>query len=248
MRILGVIPARYASTRFPGKPLVIISGKSMIQRVYEQAMKCRQLEAVYVATDHETIYNHVLTFGGKVLMTGKHHRSGTERCHEALHKLEEQQQFFDAVINIQGDEPFIDPAQVDQVAEAFSETGTAIVTLVKPIQRAEAISDPNVVKVVVRQDGEALYFSRSPIPHVRGVGVADWINKTTHLEHVGIYGYSASVLKALVKLPPSELEQSESLEQLRWLEHGYRINTKMTTIENISIDIPEDLLKITNKT
>lgn len=247
MRILGIIPARYASTRFPGKPLVMISGKSMIQRVYEQAMKCQYLDMVIVATDHQSIFNHVNQFGGRVVITGTSHRSGTERCHEVVQLLAAENSFFDAVINIQGDEPFIDPGQIGQVAEAFSENGAEIVTLVRKITRGESITDQNVVKVVVQKGGDALFFSRSPIPFVRGVQPAEWIERSNFLEHVGIYGYSCNTLKKIVELSPSSLEQAESLEQLRWLENGFHIHTKMTSFESISIDIPEDLLKITNK-
>ncbi len=247
MRILGIIPARHASTRFPGKPLVMISGKSIIQRVYEQAMKCQYLDMVIVATDHQSIFNHVNHFGGRVMITGTSHRSGTERCHEVVQLLAAENSFFDAVINIQGDEPFIDPEQIGQVAEAFSENGAEIVTLVRKITRSESITDPNVVKVVVQQGGDALFFSRSPIPFVRGSQPAEWIERANFLEHVGIYGYSCNTLKKIVELPPSSLEQAESLEQLRWLENGFHIHTKMTSFESISIDIPEDLLKITNK-
>ncbi len=247
MRILGIIPARYASSRFPGKPLVMISGKSMIQRVYEQAMKCQLLDYVIVATDHQAIFKHVQNFGGRAMMTGAHHRSGTERCHEAAMHLAAAGDSFDAVINIQGDEPFIDPGQIDQVAEAFSGNGSEIITLVRKITHVDSITDPNVVKVVVGKGGDALYFSRSPIPFVRGVHTAGWIEKAIYFEHVGIYGYQYNTLNKIVELSPSLLEQAESLEQLRWLENGFRIQTKVTTFGSISIDIPEDLLKITNK-
>jgi 3-deoxy-manno-octulosonate cytidylyltransferase (CMP-KDO synthetase) len=248
MRILGVIPARYSSTRFPGKPLVIIEGKTMIQRVYEQAKKCHLLETVYVATDNQAIFNHVADFGGKVMMTAAHHRSGTERCQEVVSLLAIDGSSFDAVVNIQGDEPFIDPAQVGQVAECFTEGNADIATLIKRILSVEVLNDPNVVKVVVGANGNALYFSRSAIPFTRGEKQLDWLSKTTYYRHIGIYGYSIRALAKIVMLPPSALETAESLEQLRWLENGLTISTKPTDYESIGIDTPSDLLKITNRT
>lgn len=248
MRILGVIPARYASTRFPGKPLIEIAGKTMIQRVYEQAKKCRLLETLYVATDNESIFNHVKAFGGNVLMTSENHRSGTERCNEVSEFLFGQGHPYDAVINIQGDEPFIEPDQITEVAAAFSDGKAEIVTLIRKITNEEDVADPNVVKVVTTADGNALYFSRSSIPNTRGKVQGEWLQHTCYYEHVGIYGYTCPVLSLITKLPPSLLEKAESLEQLRWLENGLSIRTLLTDHESISIDTPLDLLKITNRT
>jgi len=226
----------------------MIAGKSMIQRVYEQALKCTLLSAVWVATDDQVIFKHVAGFGGQVMLTSIHHRSGTERCQEVVSKLHSTNQSFDAIINIQGDEPFIDPAQIGQVAGSFCTGYPDIVTLIKKINRIEVLSDPNVVKVVTGMNGTALYFSRSSIPFVRGKVPQDWLQTNSFYEHVGIYGYTSSVLDKIVGLPPSPLEIAESLEQLRWLEHGLFIHTRLTEYESVAIDTPADLLKITNRT
>ncbi|MEI7662371.1 MAG: 3-deoxy-manno-octulosonate cytidylyltransferase [Bacteroidota bacterium] len=246
MTILGIIPARYASTRFPGKPLVLIDGKTMIRRVYEQATLCSCLDRVVVATDHEKIVRHVASFGGNVMMTGEHHRSGTERCMEVVEKLKETGETFDYVINIQGDEPFIDPAQITQLAGCFSRPGTLLATLIRKITKPEELVSPNVVKVVTDSQGSALFFSRSVIPFTRGAEMKNWLSATSYYKHIGIYGYSAPVLKTIVDLPPSPLEIAESLEQLRWLENGFKIQTQVTDYESVAIDTPDDLLKITN--
>jgi len=246
MKILGVIPVRFASSRFPGKPLVMINGRTMIRRVYEQAVQCSKLVKVIVATDNKAIYDHVRVFGGNVLMTGEFHNSGTERCVEVVDKLYLEGENYDYVINIQGDEPYIEPEQISQVAECFSDPHTQLATLVKKITSPVELSDPNVVKVVVDKDGYALLFSRSVIPFIRGKEQHEWLSSATFYKHVGIYGYETSVLKKIVTLPVSALEQAESLEQLRWLYHGYRIKTQMTEYESIAIDSPADLLKITN--
>ncbi len=247
MNILGIIPARYTSTRFPGKPLVVIEGKSMIRRVYEQAVKCSSLSRVIVATDHEAIFNHVTGFGGNVMMTGEHHRTGTERCCEVAGKLRESGDTFDYIVNIQGDEPFIDPAQIEELAGCFSIAGTCLATLIRKITSVEELSSPNVVKAVTDLDGSALFFSRSPIPFARGFKPEDWLSATTYYRHVGIYGYRSTVLEEIVDLPPSPLELAESLEQMRWLEHGYKIQTQVTEYESFAVDVPSDLLKITNR-
>jgi 3-deoxy-manno-octulosonate cytidylyltransferase (CMP-KDO synthetase) len=239
MKILGVIPARYASTRFPAKPLVHIAGKSMIQRVYEQAQKSTVLSKVVVATDHATIYNHVVSFGGHVVMTKEEHQSGTDRCYEALLLQEED---FNYVINIQGDEPFIKPEQIDLLA-ALLNGETFIATLVKEITEQGSLFNPNVVKAVVAQNGNALYFSRSPVPHVRNSAEADWQKQATFFKHIGMYAYSTDILAGLTKLNVSPLEKAESLEQLRWLENGYTIKTVETKLQTIGIDTPEDLEK-----
>lgn len=239
MKILGVVPARYASTRFPAKPLVDIGGKSMVQRVYEQACKSKLLTKVIVATDDQRIVDHVLAFGGQVVMTNEKHPSGTDRCYEALSLQEEE---FHYVINIQGDEPFIRPEQIDLLA-ALLDGETAIATLVKKLNDQESLFNPNVVKAVVALDGRALYFSRSPIPHMRNTKEEEWLQKGTFYKHIGMYAYRSDTLEKLTKLPISPLESAESLEQLRWLDNGYSIKATETKSETIGIDTPEDLQK-----
>lgn len=235
--ILGIIPARYASTRFPGKPLADIGGKSMIQRVYEQVKKSKLIAEVIVATDNQQIMDHVTQFGGRVRMTKESHASGTDRCYEAL-TLQKAQ--FDYVINIQGDEPFIQPEQIDLLA-GLLDGKTEIATLVKKIEDSEQLFNPNVVKAVVASNGETLYFSRSTVPHIRNTPEKDWLNKHTFYKHIGMYAYRTDVLKKLTALPVSPLEKAESLEQLRWLENGFRIKVAETKTETIGIDTPEDL-------
>ncbi len=249
MKVLGVIPARYASTRFPGKPLVDIQGKSMIQRVYEQAMKAKSLSKVIVATDDERIFNHVKSFKGEVMMTSDSHQSGTDRCAEVINQLSSEG--FDAVVNIQGDEPFINPSQIDSVVEVLKKEQFMIATLVKRIlvtanemQQEGAINNPNIVKAVFSSEGKALYFSRSPIPYLRDTPTDEWLSKGEFYKHIGLYAYKSAVLKEIALLPPSRLEQLESLEQLRWLENGYAIGIAETDLETIGIDTPEDLLKV----
>lgn len=237
MKILGIIPARYASTRFPAKPLALIAGKTMIQRVYEQAKKSTFLADVVVATDHHEILNHVKSFNGKACLTKESHQSGTDRCFEALSK---QNESFDYVINIQGDEPFIDPSQIDTLAKCLVRT-TQLATLIKKISHADALFSPNIVKVVVSGNDYAIYFSREAIPHIRGQHKANWLKSHTFFKHIGIYAYRADILQAITALPVSVLEKAESLEQLRWLEQGYRIKVAETTLESIGIDTPEDL-------
>ncbi|HTI58023.1 3-deoxy-manno-octulosonate cytidylyltransferase [Mucilaginibacter sp.] len=240
MKILGIIPARYASTRFPGKPLVDIAGKSMIQRVYEQSKKCHLLTDVIVATDDERIYYHVTGFGGKAVMTSTEHQSGTDRCAEVAGKYPE----FDIIINIQGDEPYINPEQISNVALCFDNADTQIATLVKKIQTEQELFNPNSPKVILNKNSEAIYFSRSPLPHIRGHEQADWLNHFAYYKHTGIYGYRADVLQQITKLPISSLEKAESLEQLRWVENGYRIKVAKTELETHAIDTPEDLEKL----
>ncbi len=237
--ILGIIPARYASTRFPGKPLVDIGGKSMIQRVYEQAKKCEMLAGVFVATDDERIFNHVTDFGGKAVMTSETHPSGTDRCAEvaSLHLQ------YDTIINIQGDEPFIDPSQISKVAACFDEPGTQIATLIKQIYNTEELNNFSTPKVIINSRQEAIYFSRSPIPHVRGQKPHNWLHYNTFYKHIGIYGYRRNVLQQITRLPVSPLEKAESLEQLRWLENGYLIKTALTNLESYAVDVPADLKK-----
>jgi len=246
MKILGIIPARYASTRFPGKPLFVIGGKSMIQRVYEQSSRCTSLDRVIVATDHELIEKHVAFFGGNVIMTGSHHQSGTERCAEVLSKLAGRNETYDAVVNIQGDEPYIDPRQIDQVVRCFDREEVLIATLAKKILLETELNDPNVVKVIFGINNQAIYFSRSVIPFTQGKEKPDWIHASDYYKHIGIYGYRTNILQALVRLRTSPLEKAESLEQLRWLENGFPVYVQETVYESIAIDTPSDLLKITN--
>lgn len=238
---IGVIPARYASTRFPGKPLVEIKGKSMIQRVYEQASKVKRLAEVIVATDDQKIYNHVEGFGGKVIMTAVDHDSGTSRCAEVVSKLKEE---VGVVINIQGDEPFIDPVQIESLLDLFGTKETQIGTLIKKIEDSTTLFNPNVPKVVINHKNEALYFSRSTVPFLRGEMEGKWIEKQTFYKHIGIYAYQADVLLNLVKLQPCPLEEAEKLEQLRWLFNGYSIKTAITEIETVGIDTEEDLKEV----
>ncbi|RYY31897.1 MAG: 3-deoxy-manno-octulosonate cytidylyltransferase [Sphingobacteriaceae bacterium] len=237
MKIIGIIPARYASSRFPGKPLVDIGGKSMIQRVYEQAKKCPSLAKVVVATDDARIFDHVTAFGGEAVITGEHHQSGTDRCAEVASAHPE----FDVVINIQGDEPYIDPAQITKLADCFADSNTQIATLIKQIKTPEELVNSNSPKVVVNLLSEAIYFSRSPLPHLRGEEVANWLEHHIYYKHIGIYGYRADVLQQITLLPVSSLETAEKLEQLRWIENGYRIKVAETEFETHAIDTPEDL-------
>ncbi len=241
MKIIGIIPARYASSRFSGKPLVNIGGKTMIQRVYEQAKKSKALFDVVVATDDERIENHVVNFGGNVVMTSASHQSGTDRCYEAATKLSG---ITDIVINIQGDEPFIYPEQIDLVASCFHDNSVDIATLVKKINSQEELFNVNTPKVVLNKNNEAIYFSRQTIPHIRGKETSEWLKVHTFYKHIGIYAYRTSILKELTSLSPSLLENAEALEQLRWIENGYKIKVKTTDFESIAIDTPEDLKKI----
>ncbi|HOY04385.1 MAG TPA: 3-deoxy-manno-octulosonate cytidylyltransferase [Saprospiraceae bacterium] len=239
--ILGVIPARFASTRFPGKPLADIRGKSMIRRVYEQALLSRHLDKVVVATDDERIYDHVRMFGGEVLMTRPEHPSGTDRCAEVGGHFPEAE----FVINIQGDEPFIQPQQIDLLIDTLlGRKQAGIATLVKKIEQTEALDNQNIVKAVISQSGEALYFSRFPIPFLRGVLPENRLEHHVFYKHIGLYGFRHDILRQITTLSPTPLERAESLEQLRWLEHGYRIAVRITELETIGIDTPEDLEKV----
>ena len=236
---IGIIPARYASTRFPGKPLVEIDGKSMIQRVYEQA-SC-VLDCVFVATDDVRIAEAVKAFGGNVVMTSENHKSGTDRCFEAYEKTATNRKI---VVNIQGDEPFIQPSQIETICNCFDDPGTQIATIIKPFSQTDgetALFNPNSPKVVINKKMEAIYFSRSVIPYNRGCERGDWLKYHTYYKHIGMYAYRADILKEITRLPPSLLEQTESLEQLRWLENGYRIKAGISNVETIGIDTPEDL-------
>ena len=241
MRVLGIIPARYGSTRFPGKPLAMIGGKTMIHRTYDQVMKS-SLDAVIVATDDQRIFDEVRDFGGQVVMTRSDHRSGTDRCREALDAMHDEYQ---AVVNIQGDEPFIDPRQIDALAELIRHDDVELATLVKVIEDQETLLNPNVVKAVLDKDGNALYFSRHPIPFVRGTSPESWLQQTVFYQHIGMYAYKSNALRRVASLLPGQLEQAESLEQLRWLENGFRIRVAVSDIHSsIAIDTPSDLNKI----
>lgn len=240
MRILGIIPSRFASTRFPGKPLVQIQGKSMIQRVYEQASKSTLLADVVVATDNVLIANEVTRFGGKFVMTASTHISGTDRCAEVIAKLPG----FDSVINIQGDEPFIDPLQIDLLASCFDDAKVQIATLIKKIDSQEDLFNDSIPKVVLNDRNEAIYFSRQTIPFLRNIEKTEWLERGTFFKHIGIYGYTIDALLQITRLQPAKLELAESLEQLRWLEAGFKIDTRTTSIETLAIDTPEDLNKL----
>lgn len=239
MKILGVIPARFSSTRFPGKPLIDIGGKTMIQRVYEQALKARCLEKVVVATDDDRIAKVVEEFGGNVIMTSTTHKSGTDRCAEVAKVYRN----YDAIINIQGDEPFIHPEQINYVGHCFRDEETQIATLVKKITSNDELFNENVPKVVVG-NRKALYFSRWPIPYIRDIEDDLWLSNHTYFKHIGIYGYKWDVLIKIARMAPSSLETAESLEQLRWLENGYSVTVDETPFESIAIDTPEDLIKV----
>lgn len=239
MKVVGIIPARYASTRFPGKPLALIKGKPMIQRVYEQALKAK-LDDVVVATDDARIADAVMDFGGQYVMTSPNHRSGTDRCREALDLLENQ---YDAVINIQGDEPFIDPRQIGMMRDLISRDDTVLASLAKRIEDEDELFSPNTVKVVMDKEGNALYFSRNPVPFMRNVDREDWLGKGVFYKHIGIYAYKAETLRQIAEMQPSTLEMAESLEQLRWLENGLHIRMGITQEENVSIDEPSDIDK-----
>ena len=245
MNFLAVIPARYASTRFPGKPLAVLGGKPVVQRVYEQVAGV--LDDAVVATDDERIRDAVQAFGGRVVMTSPDHRSGTDRCREAYDKLcAETGRTFDAVINVQGDEPFIHPEQLRTVMRCFDDPATDIATLVKPFTEADglaALENPNSPKVVLDAQSRALYFSRSVIPFLRGVPREEWLARHTYYKHIGLYAFRADVLRAVTDLPQSPLELAESLEQLRWIENGYKIGVGISDVETIGIDTPDDLAR-----
>ncbi|HQW00371.1 MAG: 3-deoxy-manno-octulosonate cytidylyltransferase [Bacteroidia bacterium] len=242
MKIIGIIPARYASTRFPGKPLVDIQGKSMIQRVYEQCIKADKLSSVLIATDDQRIYDHVISFGGKAWMTSHEHQSGTDRCAEIIESGKAGD--WDAVINIQGDEPYIHPEQINLLCEVMQEKSVAIGTLVKKIDAQSELFNHNNVKVVLNNKLDAIYFSRSPIPFNRNFPEDEWLKHSTYYKHIGIYGYKTKTLLEISKLAKTNLEITESLEQLRWIENGYQIKAAVTHLESVSIDTPDDLLKI----
>lgn len=236
MKFIGIIPARYASSRFPGKPLAMLGGKMVIERVVEQVSSI--LDNVYVATDDQRIYDAVTGFGGRAIMTRTDHQSGTDRIREAYEKIGED---FDVIINIQGDEPFIQRSQIKTVMNCFNDENTQIATLGKLFTTMEAVRNPNSPKIVIDNNGYALYFSRSEIPFVRNVDEKEWINKYPFMKHIGLYAYRSNVLKEITELPQSSLELAESLEQLRWLQNGYKIKVGTTDVETVGIDTPDDL-------
>ena len=238
MKFIGIIPARYASTRFPGKPLALLGGRPVIQHVYEKAITA--LDEAYVATDDDRIYDAVLTFGGKAVMTRNNHKSGTDRIEEACEKINTDAE---VIINIQGDEPFVHPSQLETIQRLFDHPQTQIGTLGKRFESMEAVMNPNSPKIVVDKNGFALYFSRSVIPFIRGKEQNCWLEHFPFLKHLGIYAYRRETLHEITQLPQSSLEIAESLEQLRWLENGYRIRVGRTDIETVGIDTPDDLQK-----
>ena len=241
MRFVAIIPARYASTRFPGKPLADMAGKPMIQRVYEQVEKA--LDEVWVATDDVRMFETVESFGGKAVMTSAEHRSGTDRIQEAYSKIGGG---FDVIINVQGDEPFIQPEQIEALKNCFDSKNVELATLVKAFKKGDgfdALFNPNSPKVVINKKNEAIYFSRSIVPYVRDAHHTEWLDKHTFYKHIGMYAYRSDVLAEITKLPQSSLEKAESLEQLRWIENGYCIRVGYTTVETIGIDTPEDMEK-----
>lgn len=239
MKFTAIIPARYASTRFPAKPLAMLGGKPVIQRVYEQVSKV--FSDLYVATDDERIFNAVQSFGGNAIMTRSDHKSGTDRCYEAFCKSGSKA---DVVVNVQGDEPFIQPSQLETIKSLFNSPETDIATLVKPFPEGcpfQVVDNPNSPKVVVDDNWNALYFSRSVIPYLRGVPQEEWTSRQIYYKHIGLYAFRADVLRQVTELSQAPLEKAESLEQLRWLSAGYRIKTGTTQVETIGIDTPEDL-------
>lgn len=238
MKYIAVIPARYASTRFPGKPLAVLGGKTVIQRVYEQAANV--LSEAYVATDDKRIFNAVEAFGARAVMTKADHKSGTDRIEEAVEKIATDA---DVIINIQGDEPFIQPSQIKTLMHLFDDPETQIGTLGKPFETMDAVENPNSPKIVTDRRGFALYFSRSIIPYIRGVDQKEWLGDYPFLKHLGVYAYRREVLAEVTRLPQSPLEKAESLEQLRWLENGYRIRVGITEMETVGIDTPDDLTR-----
>lgn len=238
MNYTAIIPARYASTRFPGKPLALLGGKTVIERVYRQVSEV--VEDVFVATDDERIFREVERFGGRAVMTSPNHRSGTDRIQEAVETIGTQA---DVVINVQGDEPFIQASQIEELCRQFDNPTTQIATLGKPFASMEAVENENSPKIILDNNGFALYFSRSVIPFVRGIDRSRWLEKFPFLKHIGLYAYRREVLRKITQLPPSSLEQAESLEQLRWLQNGYRIRVGLTDVETIGIDTPDDLAR-----
>lgn len=239
MKILGIIPARYASTRFPGKSLADVAGKSMIRRVYEQSKQSQGLDDVIVATDDERIADEVLQFGGKVALTSTKHRNGTERCAEVLERYPE----YDYVVNIQGDEPFIKPQQIDGLCDLL-DGNVQLGSMVKQIEDPDLLHNPSIMKVILNRFHEAIYFSRTCVPYIRDFPQEEWLQHHTFYKHICIYAYRSDILFEITNLPPGDLELAESLEQLRWIENGYRIKIGITEFESHSVDTPKDLERI----
>lgn len=243
MKVLVAIPARYASTRFPGKPLAMLGGRSIISRVWKRATSANGVDDVVVATDDERICDHVESFAGEggVMMTSDQHHSGTDRCGEVLQRLERQGNHYDVVVNLQGDEPFVEPSQIEALIDCFNDPSVQIATLKTRIHSTDELLSPNNVKVVCADNGRALYFSRQPIPYRRGADTEQWLDQSEYFKHVGIYAFRAEVLHKVCQLKPAALEESEKLEQLRWLAAGYAIQVLETAHANIGIDTPDDL-------
>ena len=248
MKILGIIPARYASTRFPGKPLALIDGRPMIEHVWRGVAGSGIVTRTIVATDDERIADAVRKFGGETAMTSSFHQSGTDRCGEVLEQLGTESDNYDVVINIQGDEPRVDCSQLQLLADCFEESDTEVATLCRRIETVDQLLSPNVVKVVSSLQGKALYFGRSPLPYVRNVEQSQWTKHQKFYKHIGIYAFRPDILRLISHLEPTPLEMSESLEQLRWLENGITIKVRETEVENVSIDTPDDLHKLNNIT
>jgi 3-deoxy-manno-octulosonate cytidylyltransferase (CMP-KDO synthetase) len=240
MKVLGVIPSRYASSRFPGKPLIDLAGKSMIQRVFEGASQCKLLDKVVVATDDQRIFDHVMSFGGHAVMTSDSHESGTDRCGEVLSKFSA----FDIVVNIQGDEPLINPLQLEQLIAAFESNHVEIATLAIAAEDQSEIFNPNRIKVVLDANNNALYFSRHAIPFGANKSEDVWMDTYPYMRHIGLYAYRGETLRKLVQMPLCVLEKQESLEQLRWMYNGHKIHVVLTEIETPNIDTPEDVQKV----
>ena len=243
MKSIAIIPARYASTRFPGKPLAKLGKHTVVEWVYRGVSDIECIDEVCVATDDSRIAEAVKAFGGKCLMTRADHRSGTERCGEAISKMAAEGKRFDVVVNVQGDEPFVNREQIETLLASFENKDTDIATLAKKITTADELMSPNNVKVVADRAGWALYFSRAAIPFIREAEPSEWVTRHVFFKHIGIYAYKADTLRQIARMQPSRLELAESLEQLRWLENGLSIHMAVTDAVNVSIDTPADLVK-----
>jgi 3-deoxy-manno-octulosonate cytidylyltransferase (CMP-KDO synthetase) len=243
-KFTAIIPARFNSERLPGKPLILISGKTMIERVYEQVKKCEKISETIVATDDWRIFEHVKTFGGKAVMTDIGHNSGTDRCYEAAVNFGIPSDDDNIIINIQGDEPFIKPEQIDLLCSCFHNPQNKIATLVKPIDDPEELFNTSKPKVILNKQNKAIYFSRAPIPFLRKYSQPYWLSHHTYYKHIGIYGFTVKTLKEITSIPQSKLEKAEALEQLRWIENGHGIHAEITEYDSFSVDTPEDLEKI----
>lgn len=246
MKILAIIPSRYGSTRFPGKPLIQIDGKTMIERVYERSLLA--FSHVCVATDDQRIFDEVIRFGGDVVMTSSSHKSGTDRCFEAMKIVEGRDNVrFDIIVNVQGDEPFISPEQLLELIDCFNDSGTKIATLVKRFSSEEDIFNTNSPKVVISKDYYALYFSRNAIPFQRGADLKEWSGNIPYYKHIGLYAFTREALNTVTKMEQTTLERAEQLEQLRWLENGLKIKVAVTQYSSYSIDTPDDIADLISK-